>query len=171
MDIKKILLISIIAVAILASFTVVSAGLFDDLFNTEQPDNIVKVDNVKFNFTNESNVTKFKLENESKGDEGYVKYYFDENGDGYNIWIANVSKADDSQWNQVVNQFDESLDNEPCETIDGVVVYTQSAGHGEHVGEPRFMSYTINHDLKTIVKFSTPTTNDTVKMKLSLDFN
>ena len=96
MDIKKILLISVIAVAILASFTVVSAGLFDGLFGGEQPDNIVKVYNVKFNFTNESNVTKFKLENESECDGGYYKYYFDENGDGYNVWIWNASKADES---------------------------------------------------------------------------
>ena len=170
MDIKKILLVALIAVALVASISAVSAGLFDGLMGGEQQDNVVKVDNVKFNFTKESNVTKFKLENESEGDGGYYKYYFDENGDGYNVWIWNASKADESQWNQFVDQWDDPLDNDPCETIDGVVVYTRSAGHGKHVGEPRFMSYTINHDLKTIVQFSTPNPNETVKMKLSLKF-
>ena len=170
MNVKKIFLILLVAVAILVSVSAVSAGFFDDLLGLEQPDNIVKVDNVKFNFTNESNVTKFKLENESKEDAGYYRYYVDKNGDGYNVWIWNASNADESQWNRFVKQWEGSI-TAPSETVDGVVVYTQSAGHGEHVGEPRFMSYTVNHDLKTLVQFSTPSVNDTVKMKLSLDFN
>ena len=42
MNIKKILLISIIAVAIIASVSVVSAGLFDGWFGKEPQDNVIE---------------------------------------------------------------------------------------------------------------------------------
>ena len=70
MNIKRILLISILAVAIVASFTVVSAGLFDGLMGGEQKDNVIEIDNITFNATN---ATKFKLENKNDTKRDYVE--------------------------------------------------------------------------------------------------
>lgn len=168
MDIKKILLVALIAVAIVASVSAVSAGLFDGLFGEEQKDNVVEIDNITFNTTN---VTEFKLENETNEDGMSYKYYFDKNGTGYNVWIYDLNEVDNSVWVEFVKLFkQDTYDNVPCETVNGVVVYTTSAAHGEHVGEPRYESYVENSDLNTIVRFATPDPNETAKMTLSLKF-
>ena len=49
MDVKKILLVALIAVAIVASVSAVSAGLFDGLFGgEEQKDNVIEIENIQF---------------------------------------------------------------------------------------------------------------------------
>ncbi len=167
MDIKKALLILLIAVAILVSVSAVSAGLFDNLLNVEPQDNIVELDNITFNTTN---ATKFTLKNESEGPGGYYKWYLDENGTGYNVHIYNLSKVDD--FGSMVNSYQaqEDFANLPKETVNGVVVYTTTANTGDHVGEPRYKAYVENKDLKSIVGFSSPDPNETAKMALSLKF-
>ena len=62
MNIKKILIISLIPLAVIVSVNAVSAGWFDGLFGEQQKDNVIEIDNITFNTTN---VTKFELCNES----------------------------------------------------------------------------------------------------------
>lgn len=156
MDIKKILLISLIAVAIVASVSVVSAGLFDGLFGEEQKDNVIEVENITFNTTN---VTKFVLFNESDGD----KWYVDENDSGYNLHIINF---DELKGTTVTPQ----TENSPSETVNGIVIYTTTANSGDQVGEPRYKAYVENNDLNSMVWISSPDINETVKMISTLKF-
>ena len=168
MDIKKILLISLIAVAIVVSVSSVSAGLFDGLIGEQQKDNVIEIDHISFNTTN---VTKFKLENESTVEGAYCRYYLDENESGYNVWIYNDSGLDYSALDNDINYFKNNYyNNVPSQTVDGIVVYTTSAVKGNHVGEPRYEAYIQNQDLKSIVRFSTPDANETAKMASTLKF-
>ena len=135
----------------------------------EKSDNIIKIDNIEFNTSSDSNITQFQLFNETDYDDGvYYKQYVDQNYIGYNIYIWNLSTADD--WDNFTNHVKKGYDGKPYETINGVTVYNSSAGLGKHVGEPRFDSYIFNDDLKTIVEFSTPDPNATVKIAASLRF-
>lgn len=169
MKVKKILLITLIAVAIIASVSAVSAGLFDGLFGEEQKDNVIEIDHISFNTTN---VTKFKIYNQTEGYGGYHKHYMDENHTGYNVHIYNSSKGENIAWKDALKEFKgDSYDNIPSETINGVVVYTTSANIGEHVGEPRYKAYVENRDAKTIVEFWSPDANETAKMISTLKFN
>ena len=172
MKVKKILLITLIAVAIISSVSAVSAGLFDGLFGEEQKDNVVEVDHIKFNTTN---VTKFKLENETKADGAYYKWYLDENKTGYNVHIWNFSKAfktnDNANWEEVLKEYkNDPIDNLPSQTINGIVVYTTTANVGDNVGQPRYLSYIENRDANTLVSLWSPDPNETAKMALSLKF-
>ena len=147
----------------------VSAGLFDGLFGEKQQDNVVEIDHIKFNTTNE---TKFKLYNETNGTGWSAKHYIDENETGFNFWIYNCSGLDKSAWQSNLKTYKaEKYDNVPSETVNGVVIYTTSAGQGKHVGEPRYDAVVENHDLQSIVKFSSPNPNETAKMVLSIKFN
>lgn len=172
MNVKKILLISLIAVAVLASFSAVSAGLFDGLFGEEQQDNVIEIDHITFNTTN---VTKFKIYNETEDDAVYHKWYIDENDTGYNIHIFNVSEylgeSNESSWDDLLKEFEEgSYGNVSSQTVNGVVVYTITADVGDHVGEQRYAAYVGNADQYTILEFSSPDLNETVKMVSTLKF-
>ena len=167
MNVKKILLISLLAVAIIASVSAVSAGLFDGLFGGNPQDNVIEMDNITFNTTN---VTKFKLFNESKEDYGNYKWYVDENDTGYNVYIINCSDVDDSTFNEVAKLYEDNYDNLPVQTINGIVVYTTSAKTGAHVGEPRYEAYIENNDLNTIIDIFSPDPNETAKMASTLKF-
>lgn len=136
----------------------------------EKPDNIITIESIEFNTTADNNITQFKLYNKTEDVDYYYAQYVDENFTGYNVWIWNLSELDDSKFNDFVKNWKTGYDNIPSETINGVVVYTISAERGDNVGQPRFDSYVINKDSKTIVEFATPTQNETVKMKLSLKF-
>lgn len=166
MDIKKIFLIMLIAVAILGSISAVSAGLFDGLFGEEQQDNVIEIDNVTFNTTN---VTAFKLSNKVEESSMYANWYVDENDTGYNLYIINCSE-DDSTYNEFVKMYEDDYDNSPSQSINGVVVYTTSADSGDNAGQPRYAAYVKNKDLNSIVCFITPDANETAKMALSLKF-
>lgn len=173
MNTKKILIITLIAVAILVSVSVVSAGLFDGLFKGEQKDNVIEIDNITFNTTN---VTKFNLLNETDGDGGYWKWYMDENKTGYNVNIYNCSeyfnKSDKTHdWGSIMKSIKGSTyENVPSQTVNGIVVYTISATSGEHVGEPRYSTLIENRDLYTVVTLSSPDPNETAKMASTLKF-
>ncbi len=156
MDIKKIFLISLIAVAVIASVSVVSAGLFDGLFGEEQQDNVIEIDNIKFNTTN---VTKFVLYEESTGD----KWYVDENDSGYNVHII-----DFNEFSGITTT--PQTENSPSEVINGTVVYITTANGGDQVGETRYKSYIENYDLNTMVWISSPDPDETVKMISTLEF-
>ena len=168
MDVKRILLITLIAVAVIVSVSAVSAGLFDGLFGEQQKDNVIEIDHISFNTTN---VTKFKIYNKTKGDGGYYKWYMDENHTGFNVHIYNWSKSDNLDWGEALKWYKgDSYDNIPSETIDGIVVYTTTANVGDLVGEPRYKTYIENRDAKTIVELCTPDPNETAKMASTLKF-
>ena len=167
MDTKKILLISLIAVAILASFSAVSAGWLEDLFGGQPQDNVVEIENITFNTTN---VTSFKLLNETDILGAHASGYIDENDTGYNVHIINCSGIDGGSFNDFVQSYLTEFDNSPSQTINGAVIYTVSADSGDNVGEPRYLAYVKNKDLQTLVEICSPDANETAKMILSLKF-
>ena len=99
MDKKKIgIVIIIVVIAILACLM-----LSHTLTPQEKPDTVIKIDKIKFNMTNESNITNFTLKNKNS-DEGYnYSYYTDNNNTGYNVWIFDLSKSEGYLWNVVLN--------------------------------------------------------------------
>jgi hypothetical protein len=59
MNVKKILLISLIAVAIVASLSAVNAGLLDDLMGGgSSQGNVVEIENITFNTSNANETAK-----------------------------------------------------------------------------------------------------------------
>lgn len=134
-----------------------------------QPNNIVRAGNLEFNTTADSNITEFKLYNFTEYDDGTsMEQYIDANFTGYNIFVWNISAGDD--WDNFTDYVEEQHIDDPSETVNGIMIYNTTAGQGEHVGEPRFEALVINNDLKTIVEFSTPSPNATVKLASSLRF-
>ena len=156
MNTKKVLLILLITVAVIVSVSVVSAGFLDGLFGGQQKDNVIEIDNITFNTTN---VTKFKLCNETNGD----KWYVDENDSGYNLHIINFN-----EFTGITKT--PQTENSPSQTVNGVVIYTSSSNSGAHVGEPRYKDYIENHDLNTLIWVSSPDANETAKMASTLKF-
>lgn len=160
MNMKRALLIFLIAVAIVASISAVSAGLFDGLFSQSQ-DNVIELDNITFNMTN---VTKFKLYN-SSGEKGmYARWFVDEDESEYDVQIYNYSALDESYYNQWVIEYFGYFANMPSQDINGVVVYNISADSGKHIGDVRYVASLEMRDSKTVIAISTPDMNETVKM-------
>ena len=164
LDKHNIIFSVLLTIAVLACFTSVYSSN-----SQENTDYIICVDNIKFNTTYDSNINQFELYNDSDYDDGsYGKQYVDKNHVGYNIFIWNLSNSD--EWDNFSSYVVETYDGDYYKTIDGVEIYNVTAGQGEHAGDQRFESYIINNDLKTIVKFSTPTVDETVKIAQSLEF-
>lgn len=86
MDMRKILMISIIAVAVVASVSAVSAGFLDGLFGEESQDNVIEIGHITFNTTN---VSKFKLGDRTEESGAYWEWYTDENDTGYTLNYLN----------------------------------------------------------------------------------
>lgn len=177
MDIKKVLLISVITVVILASVSIVSAGLFDGLFDEQQKDNVIEIDGITFNTTN---ATDFKENSsfleESSNDYVKVNGYQNNNSTGdYYVIIIDYDEFAGSYEDmdrEVMESFKNGLllDNTPYQTINGVVVYTGSKISGEDVGKPVHISLVQNADLNKIIAFASPDANETAKMVSTLDF-
>ena len=171
MDIKKIVLISLIVVAIVASVSAVSAGWFDGLFGDQHKDNVVEVDGITFNTTNATELELInKTEHQAYSSWHVIKkQYADKNGSGYNVWIYNFSGG--SNWNSAVEWHKTNgYEKKPSQTVNGVVIYTISAKRGPNIGQPRFQAIVENADLKSIVEIVSPDPNETAKMVLSLKF-
>lgn len=170
MNRKKIVIISLIAIAVLGSVSAVSAGFLDGLFGEEKQDNVIELDNITFNTTN---ITKFKLLEGSEGEYTDTYWYVDENDTGYNVHVFNATgEVDETQFETIaMPAYKERYDNLPTQTVNGVVVYTMSSNSGDNVGEPRYAAFVQNNDLRVIVDFSSPDPNETAKMALSLKFN
>ena len=167
MNIKKVLLISLITLAIVASVGVVSAGFLDGLFGEQHTDNVIEIENITFNATN---VTSFKLLNGTEISGVHANGYVDENDTGYNVHIINCSGMEGMSFADFVQSYLTEFDNSPSQTINGAVIYTVSADSGDNVGEPRYLAYVKNKDLQTLVEISSPDANETAKMILSLKF-
>ena len=100
MDIKKLLIISLVAVAVLSSAATASAGLFDGFLMPGNGDNVVDIGPVTFNTTN---VTVFKL-NETYPEEEFganFSTYMDDGDACYTINILNGSVLNDSQFQNI----------------------------------------------------------------------
>lgn len=170
MNTKKILLITLIAVAILASVSAVSAGMFDGLFGGQQQDIVIEIDNITFNTTNATNFTNFeKYDNSSEGVyESKCYRNMDDGKQGkYTVVITQFYNKDFAQ--KAITKFKEQ-NKDSKSVIDGREVYLTSAVVGDYVGEPRYSTYVYNADLNKIVSISTPDQNETVKMASTLKF-
>ncbi len=156
MDKKKIVIVVLILIiAILATFIA-----YQTLIHKE--DNVINIENITFNTTNG---TDFILYNQSTGWGQYVSG----NGSGkYTVWIVDYDEVEyPSLYKAEMLQTKEL----PSQTIDGVVVYTDSAKLGKYVGEPRYCALIENMNINTDVKLYSPDPNETAKMALSLKFN
>lgn len=163
MNKHKIIFSFIIIISVFVCLTSVYSS------TSQESDYIISVDKIRFNTTFDSNINQFQLYNGTEFDDGsYEKQYVDQNHVGYNIFIWNLSTADD--WDNFTNHVKKSYEKKSYETINGVQIYTVTAGQGDHAGDQRFESYIINDDLKTIVQFSTPTPEETVKIASTLEF-
>lgn len=167
MNMKRILLVFLIAVAIIASLSAVSAGLFDGLFGQAQ-DNVIEIDHITFNTTN---VTKFKLFNRTEEEGMYCEWYIDENDTGYNVQIYNLSVENETEYLEGLSLYLGTFENLSSQNIDGVVVYNTTADAGEHIGDARYATYVENRDLQTVIDICTPNPDETVKMASTLKFN
>lgn len=166
MNMKRILLVLVIAFAVIVSLSAVSAGLFDGLLGQSQ-DNVIEISNITFNTTN---VTQFKLFNKT-GDAGEcAEWYVDENDSGYNVQIYNLSAIDESDYNEWFMEYLNELGNISSQKIDGVVVYNTTATLGDNIGDARYGAYVENKDLKTVVDICTPNPDETVKIASTLKF-
>lgn len=162
LDNRKILFGILIIITIFTCLTSVYCS-------NPQSDNIVKVGNIEFNTTADSHITKFELYNRTDYDDGsYYEQYVDENFIGYNIFIWNISAS--NEWDNFTNFVEKQHIDDPSETINGIMVYNTTAGQGENAGEQRFDAFIVNNNYKTIVEFSTPTPDETVKLASSLKF-
>lgn len=155
MDKKKIVIVVLILIiAILATFIA-----YQTLIHKE--DNVINIENITFNTTNG---TDFKLINQSTG----WKQYVSDNGTGrYTILIMDYDQVESAGLYKAEMLKTKEL---PSQTVDGVVVYTDSAKVGLHVGEPRYCALIENQNINTDVKLWSPDPNETSKMALSLRF-
>ncbi len=166
MDIKRILLITLIAAAVVASVGAVSAGWFDGLFGPEVQDNVVEIDGITFNTTN---ITKFKLHDQTEDEDGNWKWYVDENETGYNVHIYNYSYADAMTWNSIAQSYSNyMIDNSSSQTVDGITVYPVAADSITNIGERGFVAFVRDDSLQVIVDFSSPEPGETAKMASTL---
>ena len=170
MDIKKLLIIVLVAVAVLSSAATASAGLFDGFLMPGNGDNVVDIGPVTFNTTN---VTVFKFNDTYHDEESGANFsvYTDDGDACYTVNIFNGSSLNDSQFMDMYDDYESWLESNSSQTIDDVVVYTTSANIGEHAGETRYATIVLNEDLKIIVDICTPDANETAKMAKSLKFN
>ncbi len=162
---KRVLLALLIGVAVIASLSAVSAGLFDIL--SQEGDNMTELDNIAFNTT----VENFILYNNTTDEGVYWLWYIDENDTGYNVQIFNLSAATDSEHDEWMSEYLESFEGFPSQDIDGVTVYNVTATTGDNIGDARYVAYVKNKDLETVIDICAPDINETVKIASSLKFN
>lgn len=165
MNVKKILLISLIAVAIVASLSAVSAGLLDDLMGGgSSPGNVVEIENITFNTTN---ATKFQYVGTEELD-GWI-IYENELGDRCNI--INDNDLNDSQWEYEIKELKDYLAaNSTVQKVNGVDVYTSLNNTGENNTQIMYSAFVIDEDYKTVVEFDSFDPNETAIMALSFKF-
>ena len=166
MNIKRILLIALIATTVMISANAVSAGWFDGWFGEETHDNVVEIDSITFNTTN---VTRFVLNDRTEDEDGNYRWYVDENRTGYNVHIYNYSYTDDSAWNSLKQAYKNfEIGNSSSNTVDGVSVYTAAAANNIEGG--KYVAFVEDDDAHIIIDFITPDQTETAKMASTLKF-
>ena len=170
MKIKKILLISLIAVAMLASVSVVNAGFLDGLFSgSQQQDNVIKIEGITFNTTNATNFTHDNRFDQIENQFNHKVYHNTEkNGKFGKCTIHIIQFYQKDLYQNAMQEYKKA--NDPVAIIDGIEIYLTSADTGEYVGEPRYEATIYNIDLDKSVRIVTPDANETAKMASSLKF-
>ena len=161
MNVKKILLISLIAVAVVASFSAVSAGLLDTLMDDSSQGNVVEIENITFNTTN---ATEF----EYVGIKGEWTAYMSKDKN-YTCAFINYTGLNDSQYDSEITELKDYLDaNFTVQNVNGVDVYKlKEIGENDTV---KYFAYGINDDLKFVVQFNHIDPNETAYMASTLEF-
>ena len=165
MDVKKILLIALIAVAVVASFSAVSAGLLDDLMGGDSSSgNVVEIENITFNTTN---ATEFEYVGTDERD-GWIIYNCN---DSVMLAIINYSNLNDSQYDSEIKELKDYLAaNFTVQKVNGVDVYTYLNETGENDTQIKYYSLVIDDDFKSVVEFISYDPDESAKMASTLKF-
>ncbi len=170
MNIKKILIISLIALAVIASVSAVSAGWFDGLFGEQQKDNVVELDDMTFNTTNATNFNKFVKPSEDENLK--ITIY---NGTGNYILVS----FDYSEYYKIDNSSDElmmkgildGMKDTPYQVVNGIVIYPSApVYHNESNIRQMFTASVQDTESHKIIMLSSPDPNETSKMASTLKF-
>lgn len=161
MNVKKILLITLIAVAVVASFSAVSAGLLDTLTDEGSPSNVIEIENITFNTTNATVFKYIGVDN-----EGWSDYVSKDRTRLFSI--VNDSGLNDSQYDFEIDELKGYLAaNMTAQKVNGVDVYTFNELEND---TELYVAYVINDDLKSLVQFSSEDANETAYMASTLEF-
>lgn len=157
MSIKKILLVTLIAVAFVASVSVVSAGLFDDLFGGEDAqDNVVTIECCSFNTTN---VTNEDIVVNETGSTDLSNWYHDKNSTGFNVHIVNTSDYS-------IKEIADEAGYSEYGVIEGFMIYVAQPNVGGSTGV-RYIAMFQDKNLGRTVDVWSPDLNETLKMAKS----
>ena len=165
MDVKKILLISLIAVAVVASVSAVSAGLLDDLMGGDSSaGNVVEIENITFNTTN---ATEFEYGGTDERD-GWIIYNCN---DSVKLAIINYSNLNDSQYDSEIKELKDYLAaNFTVQKVNDVDVYTYLNETGGNDTQIKYYSLVIDDDFKSVVEFISYDPDESAKMASTLKF-
>lgn len=156
MNIKRVVLILLIAVAVISSVGAVSAGLFDDLFGGADG-NVVEIENFTFETINETNFTYDGMIDDWKS-------YVDKN-ECCVVYILNTSQMNDSEWKEVLSLYqDDVLNNLTMQNISGVEICNETVLDDDGSEQIWYESFIVDKDHKTIVELLSIDLNETVKM-------
>lgn len=158
MDIKKLLLVALIAVAVVASVSAVSAGLFDGLFGGEEPaqDNVVSIECCSFNTTN---ITNDDIVVNETGSTDLGNWYHDKNFTGFNVHVINTS-------DYTIKQIAEQAGYTEYGVVDGFMIYVAQPSMGGNTGV-RYVAMFQDSNLGRTVDLWSSDLNETLKMAKS----
>lgn len=171
MNTKKLLIISLIAIAILASVSAVSAGWLEDLFGGHQ-DNVIELDDMIFNTTNATNFVKFDKPSENE----YVKIsgYTSDNGTGHCILVifdyADLYEIDNTVDELMINSIMDGLKDKSSQIVNGIIVYPSSPVYYDVGAKQMYTACVQNPETHKIIMLSSPDPNETAKMTSTLKF-
>ena len=172
MDINRILLITLIAVAILGSVSAVSAGLFDGLLGGEQ-DNVIEIDDFTFNTTNATDFVK-TYTNASEDGLGKDDAYVSDNGTGYSmVFVIDYSElyeVDNTADEQMIDAIMEGFKDTPYQTVNGIVIYPSEPVYYDVDVKQMYSACVQNKESHKIIMLSSPDPNETAKMASTLEF-
>lgn len=155
MDTKKIIILVLVvvvaAVACLMAFTSGPGG---------PSDNVVELDGISFNTTN---ATDFVKTNERNDSTYNMSYYASGNGTG-ECYVNVLKFNDEALKNSVLN----AHKNFPSESVNGVVVYTESGSTGEDVSDVMYVSIVEGDE---VVIVGCPDAGETAKIASTMRFS
>lgn len=165
MDMKKTLLIFLLAAAVIFSVGTASAGLFDDLLIGGEQDNTVEIENITFSITND---TEFEYVGMDDSEEWNV--YGDENLTEYQVFITNCSQLNDSEWDFEVKEYEDDIANITTLKVNGIDVSNETISDGNSTIEVWYGSFIIDNDHKTMVELYSTDPDETAKMASTFKF-
>ena len=158
MDVKKLLLVALMVVAVVASVSVVSAGLFDGLFGGEEEaqDNVVTIECCSFNTTN---VTNEDIVVNETGSTELGNWYHDKNFTGFNVHIINTS-------DYTIKEIAEQGGYSEYGVVDGFMIYVAQPNVGGS-NSVRYVAMFQDSNLGRTVDVWSSDLNETLKMAKS----